>query len=72
MQITVVSVAIHDRDQQPDDEGAIVMTLRSAPGGFLFDVTEVGSEQGVTLTEDELAALPAARALLLDQFARQS
>jgi len=72
MQLTVVAVAIHDRDQQPDDEGAIVMTLRTGPSGFVFDLSEVGSEQGVTLTEEELAALPAARALLLDQFARQS
>jgi len=72
MQLTVVSVAIHDRDQQPDDEGAIVMTLRTGPSGFVFDLSEVGSEQGVMLTEEELAALPAARALLLDQFTRQS
>lgn len=72
MQLTVVSVAIHDRDEQPDSEGAIVMTLRTGPSGFVFDLSEVGSDHGVTLTEDELAALPAARALLLDQFARQS
>ena len=56
MQITVVSVAIHDRDQQPDDEGAIVMTLHSAPGGFVFDLQEVGNSGSVTLTDEELAA----------------
>jgi len=72
MQITVVSVAIHDRDQQPDDEGAIVMTLHSASGGFVFDLQEVGNSGSVTLTDEELAALPEARARLLDQFARQS
>lgn len=72
MQLTVVSVAIHDRDQQPDEPGVIVMTLQTGQSGFVFDLSEIGSEQGVTLTEEELAALPTARALLLDQFARQS
>ena len=73
MQLTIVSVAIHNRDQRPDDEGAIVMTLHTGgDGGFVFDLHEVGSSAGVTLTEDELAALPAARARLLDQFTRQS
>jgi hypothetical protein len=71
MQITVVSVAIHDRDLRHDDEGAIVMTLSSGPEGFVFDLQEVGNSGSVTLTEEELAALPNARAVLLDQF-RQS
>lgn len=72
MQITTVAVAIHERDASPDDEGAIVVTLRTGPTGFVFELQEVGSESGVTLTEDELAALPAARAALLDQFTRES
>lgn len=72
MQITTVAVAIHERDASPDDEGAIVVTLRTGDGDFVFELQEVGSESGVTLTEDVLAALPAARAALLDQFTRES
>jgi len=72
MQITTVAVAIHDRDASPDDDGAIIVTLRTGASGFVFDLQEVGSEAGVTLTEEELAALPQARARLLDQFTTAS
>ncbi len=72
MQITTVAVAIHDRDASPDDDGAIIVTLRTGASGFVFDLSEVGSDHGVTLTEEELAALPQARARLLDQFTTAS
>ena len=46
------------------------MRLCSGPNGILFELSKVGREDGcVTLTEAELAALPKARADLLDQFA---
>lgn len=72
MQITTVAVAIHERDASPDDDGAIIVTLHTGASGFVFDLQEVGSESGVTLTEEELAALPHARARLLDQFTTAS
>lgn len=74
MQLTTVSVAIHGRDTMPDEPGVIVLSLRNGPTGFVFEVREVGADDpgALTLTEEELAALPAARAHLLDQFTRDN
>jgi len=68
-QLTRVVVAIHDREGHPTDPGTIEMRLCSGPDGFMFELSEVGNDTGtVQLSEAELAALPSARADLLDQF----
>jgi hypothetical protein len=70
LQLTRVVVAIHDRNTHPTDPGTIEMRLCTGPGGIVFELGEIGNEDGtVQLTEAELAALPRARADLLDQFA---
>jgi hypothetical protein len=70
LQLTRVVVAIHDRSTHPTDPGTIEMRLCTGPGGIVFELSEIGNEDGtVQLTESELAALPKARADLLDQFA---
>ena len=70
LQLTRVVVAIHDRNTHPNDPGTIEMRLCTGPNGIVFELSEVGNEDGtVMLTEAELAALPKARADLLDQFA---
>ena len=72
LQLTRVVVAIHDRGSHPTDPGVIEMRLCTGPNGILFELSEVGREDGcVTLTEAELATLPKARADLLDQFAQK-
>jgi hypothetical protein len=46
------------------------MRLCTGPDGIVFELSEIGNDDGtVQLTEAELAALPKARADLLDQFA---
>jgi hypothetical protein len=70
LQLTRVVVAIHDRSTHPTDPGTIEMRLCPGPDGIVFELTEIGNEDGtVQLTEAELEALPRARADLLDQFA---
>ena len=70
LQLTRVVVAIHDRNTHPTDPGTIEMRLCTGPGGIVFELSEIGNEDGIVqLTEAELAALPRARADLLDQFA---
>lgn len=71
-QITVSAVTIHGRESAHDEPGSVIVRLCSGPSGLVFELEEIGGEDPgvVMLTEEELAALPDARARLLDQFTR--
>lgn len=75
LQLTTVVVALHRRDMTPTDEGTIELRLvPSAEGIITYELRMIGGDptEPVQLTTEELDALPAARAALLDQFTTQS
>ena len=74
LQLTTVVVALHRRDMTPTDEGTLELRLVPSAEGISYELRMIGADptEPVQLTNEELDALPAARAALLDQFTTQS
>ena len=68
---TIMSVAIHKPDQNPDHgEGVNHLTLEDEGAGFFFVLSQpvpYSPREGIALDPDELEAIAAAGRMLMDQ-----